>query len=74
MLKLKSAIENNAMILGGVGIGVALIQVSSNLNCPLALWFEVSSVEVYIKTCNLDSSNYYIYWWKKKRFVTMLFF
>jgi len=40
MLKLKSAIENNAMILGGVGIGVALIQVSSNLNCyPLALWF-----------------------------------
>lgn len=32
MMKLKSAIENNAMILGGVGIGVALIQVSSNSN------------------------------------------
>lgn len=32
MVKLKSAIENNAMILGGVGIGIALIQVSSKLN------------------------------------------
>lgn len=28
MMKLQSAIENNAMILRGVGIGVALIQVS----------------------------------------------
>lgn len=50
ILKLKSAIENNAMILGGVGIGVALIQVSFNSNCyPLTLWFEVSRVKVYIK-------------------------
>jgi len=32
MMKLQSAIENNAMILGGVGIGVALIQVSSDSN------------------------------------------
>lgn len=32
MMKLQSAIENNAMILGGVGIGVALIQVSSKSN------------------------------------------
>jgi len=31
MTKLQSAIENNAMILGGVGIGIALIQVSSKL-------------------------------------------
>jgi CD63 antigen len=31
MVKLQSAIENNAMILGGVGIGIALIQVSSKL-------------------------------------------
>lgn len=29
MIKLQSAIESNAMILGGVGIGIALIQVSS---------------------------------------------
>jgi len=33
MMKLQSAIENNAMILGGVGIGIALIQVSTNSNC-----------------------------------------
>lgn len=32
MMKLQSAIENNAMILGGVGIGIALIQVSSKSN------------------------------------------
>lgn len=32
MIKLQSAIENNAMILGGVGIGIALIQVSFKSN------------------------------------------
>lgn len=32
MMKLQSAIENNAMILGGVGIGIALIQVSFKSN------------------------------------------
>jgi len=32
MMILQSAIESNAMILGGVGIGIALIQVSTNSN------------------------------------------
>lgn len=62
MMRLKAAIESSALILGGVGVGIAIVQVSSKNT--ITLWFACTLIDSnnLLQLSNYISKNTFKNW------------